>query len=251
MPSSKPVRRATTAPAPKSSSPVFRPGPDARTVREADGTLKPIPSGWELLPPGDPMWTRRVKAHGLHWVLQEKVGRKLFSRGVLAPASTIAEIKRGIDAERATEKHSQGLEKAAQRRAVQQSDYVDTFERTVLEFLDFAPQYASLARGLAQAVTAHATPVGSGTVARTERIPVEQRAESAVIAWMRHQTTAYDQLRIPREKGARREVRRMLAARSRQLLEAYRQGLTSPNHCPLKRALDGVPPKAHAEKFSA
>ena len=29
------------------------------------------------------------------------------------------------------------------------------------------------------AVTDHATPVGSGTVARTKRIPVEQRAEAA------------------------------------------------------------------------
>lgn len=236
---------------PPNASPVFRPGPDSRTVRNLDGTLQPIPNGWELLPPGDPMWTRRVKAHGPHWLLQEKVGRKLFSRGVLAPASTIAEIKRGIDAERATEKYSQGLEKAAQRRAVQQSDYVDTFERTVIEFLDFAPKHAALARGLAKAVTEHATPVGSGTVARTERISVEQRAESAVIAWMRHQTTAYDQLRIPRQKGARREVRRMLAARSRQLLDAYRQGLAIPEHCPLKQALESDPPDSHAEKFSA
>ncbi|MEZ6128720.1 MAG: DUF2293 domain-containing protein [Planctomycetaceae bacterium] len=50
---------------------------------------------------------------------------------------------------------------------------------------------------MATAITAHATPVGSGTVARTQRIPVEQRAESAVIAWMRHQTTAYDHMKIP------------------------------------------------------
>jgi len=75
-----------------------------------------------------------------------------------------------------------------------------------------------------QRVTAHATPVGSGTVARTSRIPIERRAESAVIAWLRHQTTAYDDMRIERRKGARREVRRMLAKRSRQLLERYRRG---------------------------
>jgi Fe-S cluster biosynthesis and repair protein YggX len=49
---------------------------------------------------------------------------------------------------------------------------------------------------MSKLVTAHATPVGSGTVARTERIPLEQRAESAVIAWMRHQTTAYDSMKI-------------------------------------------------------
>jgi hypothetical protein len=52
--------------------------------------------------------------------------------------------------------------------------------------------HADLANQMAWAVTDHATPVGSGTVARTKRIPVEQRAEAAVIAWMRHQTTGYD-----------------------------------------------------------
>ena len=32
---------------------------------------------------------------------------------------------------------------------------------------------------MARAVTQHATPIGSSTVARTKRIPVEQRAEAA------------------------------------------------------------------------
>jgi tryptophan-rich sensory protein len=49
---------------------------------------------------------------------------------------------------------------------------------------------------LADAVTQHATPVGSGTVARTECIPTHERAEAAVIAWMRHHTTAYDEMAI-------------------------------------------------------
>ena len=76
----------------------------------------------------------------------------------------------------------------------------------------------------------------SGTVARTKRIPVEQRAEAAVIAWMRHQTTAYDNMRIPREKGLRREVRRMLAEQSRRLLEKYRRGeRVDVRDCPLAK----------------
>ncbi len=54
---------------------------------------------------------------------------------------------------------------------------------------------------LDRVVTDHATPVGSGTVARTKRIPVEYRAEAAVIAWMRHQTTGYDDMVIPRLVG--------------------------------------------------
>ena len=87
-------------------------------------------------------------------------------------------------------------------------------------------------------MTDHATPVGSGTVARTKRIPVEQRAEAAVIAWMRHRTTAYDSMKIPKVKGKRREVRRMLAQRSQELLERYRRGEAGDGDCPLVRAVE-------------
>ena len=100
-----------------------------------------------------------------------------------------------------------------------------------------SPADADLADRLARAMTDHATPVGSGTVAKTKRIPVEQRAESAVIAWMRHQTTGYDSLVIPRVKGKRREVRRMLAQQSKELLARYRRGERVGVECPLKKAL--------------
>ena len=87
-------------------------------------------------------------------------------------------------------------------------------------------------------VTDQSVPVGSGTVARTERIPVEKRAEAAVIAWMRHQTTAYDHMQIARIRGERRNVRRELAAQSRKLLEKYRNGEpVDPETCPLAKAL--------------
>jgi hypothetical protein len=59
---------------------------------------------------------------------------------------------------------------------------------------------------------------------------------------MRHQTTAYDSMKIARVKGQRREVRRMLAARSRSVLEAYRQGHAIADSCPLKQALVDMPP---------
>jgi hypothetical protein len=106
-----------------------------------------------------------------------------------------------------------------------------------LAFLAFHPSNAHFAERLARAVTDHATPVGSGTVARTKRVPIEQRAEAAVIAWLRHQTTAYDSMEIPRKKGMRREVRRMLAQRSKELLARYRQNESGNDDCPLKKAL--------------
>ncbi|WP_296454809.1 DUF2293 domain-containing protein [Rubinisphaera sp.] len=69
-------------------------------------------------------------------------------------------------------------------------------------------------------------------------IPVDQRAESAVIAWLRHQTTVYVNMKIPRVKGKLRKVRRILAEESRQLLETYRKGRPSDAACcPLQLAL--------------
>ena len=110
-----------------------------------------------------------------------------------------------------------------------------------MTFLAFHEKYADLAQRMARAVTDHATPVGSGTVARTKRIPVEQRAETAVIAWMRHKTTAYDSLAIPKVRGMRREVRRLLARRSHELLEDYRRGEAVAEDCPLQMALANDP----------
>ena len=105
-------------------------------------------------------------------------------------------------------------------------------------FLTSLRLIATLQPGLRRRWAKHATPIGSGTVARTQRIPIERRAESAVIAWLRHQTTAYDDMKIARVKGKRREVRRMLAEQSRRLLTKYRAGdAIAPQGCLLRRAL--------------
>ena len=180
-----------------------RPAPPRTPSVAADGRILTAPDGWILLPPGDAALTRRVKAAGDHWVVAEKKGRKVFSRGVWAPAATIERIRADLEAERATEGYAKKKEADARRREKAQAEYVEDFHGAVVAFLAFHGNHADLADRLARAVTDHATPVGSGTVARTKRIPVEQRAEAAVIAWMRHQTTGYDGMVIPRVKGKR------------------------------------------------
>jgi len=190
-----------------------------------------------LVPPGDAALTRRVKAAGDHWTVAEKKGRKVFSKGIWAPAATIERIRADLDGERSTESFAKKKEADARRREKAQAEYVEDFFGAVVKFLAFHPVHADLADRLARAVTDHATPVGSGTVARTQRIPVEERAEAAVIAWMRHQTTGYDGMVIARIRGRRREVRRMLAQRSQDLLERYRRGESIPETCPLMKAL--------------
>jgi hypothetical protein len=219
---------------------IVSPGPDDRTVRAADGRLLTVPAGWVRLPPGDAGLTRRVKAGGPTWTVQEKKGRKTFSRGVWAPAERVEAARAALAAERATPAYASRRATDAARREREQAGYVEDFRGAVLAFLAFAPGYGGLAARLADAVTAHATPVGSGTVARTRRISVEDRAAAAVIAWLRHHTTAYDTTAVPRVKGARREIRRRMAEQSRRLLDRYRAGMpVDPAACPLARALAG------------
>ncbi len=220
------------------------PGPRDRTVKTADGKVLDVPAGWALLPPGDAGLTRRVKAAGPTWTVKEKKGRRTFSQGVWALESTIHAARQKLDAERSTETYAKRKASDAVRREKKQAVYVEDFHGAVIAFLAFAPEHASLAEQFAKRVTDHATPVGSGTVARTERIPIERRAESAVIAWMRHQTTAYDHMTIPRVKGKRREVRRMLAEESRRVLTKYRKGnVVDAASCPLQRSLGDVTPR--------
>jgi hypothetical protein len=224
----------------------FTPGPSPHTVLSLDGRVHPIPEGWVLVPPGDAALTRRVRAAGECWSVAEKRGRKVFSRGVWAPSATVERIRTELDAERATESYTRRRAADTDRRASAQAEYVEEFRSAVRAFLNFHATHADLADRLARAVTEHATPVGSGTVARTKRIPLSKRAEAAVIAWLRHQTTAYDSMKIPRVKGKRREVRRMLAQRSVELLNHYRRGEPAPENCPLQRALNVPPPESGA-----
>ncbi len=184
------------------SSQSFSPGPTPNTVRNAKGEVQVVPVGWHLLPPGDAALTRRVKAAGDHWVVSEKKGRKVFSRGVWAPKGTIEKIRAELESERSTESFAKKQEASAKRREKIQAEYVEDFTAAVESFLDFHPTHQAIGRRFAKLVSDHATPVGSGTVARTKRIPVEQRAEAAVIAWMRHQTTGYDSMVIPESKGS-------------------------------------------------
>lgn len=217
-----------------------RPSKKAGHVLSLDGEELKIPIGWALLKPGDAALSRRIKKDGPSWTVKEPKGRKMFSQGIWAPAKRIEALRGELVGEREDPSYQKKLDAGRKRREEEQQRYVLEFTSAVQQFLNFAYDYDELEDRMAQLVAEHAVPVGSGTVARTQRIPIEQRAESAVIAWMRHQTTAYDGMVIPREKGKRREVRRMLAQRSRSLLEKYRDGgKIDLAKCPLHKALEG------------
>ncbi len=162
----------------------------------------------------------------------------MFSQGVWTDGAVVSRIRAELAIERANPAYQKKLDTARKKREQDQEVYAEEFQRAVEHFLNFAPRYAQLGKGLSYVITEHGIAVGSGTVARTARIPIEKRAEAATIAWLRHQTTEYDDMKIPRVKGMRREVRRLLAERSRRLLDTYRKGRhVDPQSCPLSRAL--------------
>ena len=203
-----------------------------------DGKEISAPDGWIFVPSGDPGLTRRLKATGEYWVQVHRRKNRIEAQGIWTDGRRVPGIRARLEAEHSSAFYRQKLEAARKAREEKQDAYVVAFRQAVVDFLDFAPRYHDLAWELADAVTNQAVPVGSGTVARTERIPLAARAEAAVIAWMRHQTTAYDHMSIARIRGERREVRRRLAERSRILLSRYRTGEeVDPATCPLARAL--------------
>lgn len=218
-----------------------RPGSRLRHVLNEYGLIEPVPAHWDLLPPGDAALSRRIKQDGPSLTVIELKGRKRFSHGIWAPAERINALREELRVERQVPSYQKKLETGRRRRAEEQAVYAEDFRGAVLRYLDFHPAFAAQGTKLAGLIAAHATPVGSGTVARTERIPIEARAAAATIAWLRHQTTGYDTMAIPRIRGKRREMRRMLAQRSAALLARYRAGQPmDPATCPLQVTLRGA-----------
>src|SRR5436305_5839332 len=119
------------------SNNTFTPGPTPNALRSADGRILTAPEGWVLLPPGDAALTRRIKAAGDHWIVAEKKGRKVFSRGIWTSAATIERIRADLDAERSTEGFAKKKEADARRRVKAQAEYVEDFLGAVVTFLGF------------------------------------------------------------------------------------------------------------------
>jgi len=218
---------------------IVKPGENGNLIGEKGETLVP-PSSWAFLPAGDAGITRKVTAKGVFWRVEIKMGRRTISQGIWAPTSTITLAQEEVNATRITDEYKKKRVSEINRRDKKQELYDVEFCKAVEVYLGFDEIYKPIEKKLARAVTDHAIPVGSGTVARTQMIPIEKRAAHAVIAWMRHQTTDYDNVKISRIKGERRAVRRGFALESVTLLLNYRQGSVIPDTCPLQKAIDKI-----------
>jgi hypothetical protein len=216
---------------------VVLPSQSERIVLSEAGERQSPPEDWAFLPAGDAAITRKVKAKGPTWVVRVQRGRRMISKGIWANEAHILASQKEVEFKRSTPQYARKRKNDLARREEKHQAYVNEFYSAVFSFLNFHSRYQREAKLLAEKVTLHATPVGSGTVARTERISVAGRAEAAVVAWMRHKTSGYDSMRIARIKGRRREVRKQLALKSIDILKDYRQGQEIVENCPLKRAL--------------
>ena len=193
-------------------------------LKDKAGKVYSVPTGWQKLPAGDASITRKLKSLGPSWTVQEKKGRKSFSHGVWAAKEHIEAAKSLVESQQADPKHQKKLAQAKVRREEKEVVFGTDFQQEIIKFLNFDKKYQALVEQLAVLVKEHAVPVGSGTVARSSSVTLDNKAALAVMAWMRHQTSAYDSTSVPKVNGARRELRRKIARQSERLLAKYRSG---------------------------
>ena len=139
-----------------------------------DGESVTPPEGWEFVPSGDAGLTRRLKMAGECWVMVHRRRNRIEAVGLWTSARRAAAVRAELELERRDPARQRRLEADKRRREAKQAAYTVEFRNAVAAYLHFAERWSGLEAKLAAAVTEHAVPVGSGTVARTQRIPLER-----------------------------------------------------------------------------
>lgn len=205
-----------------------------KVLLDNNGTIWYPPQEWCFVARGDAALTRRLKKLGEYFSVCRHYRNRIECLGLWCPKKNFALIRSQLEEERLTPQYLNKLLANKKYRQEKQLEYKEDFCQAVITFLHFHPKWQNFAKQLAEMITQYTIPIGSGTVARTKSIPLDRRAEAAVIAWMRHQTTAYEKMKIAHVKGKRREVRRDLAQQSRKILSQYRNDEAFDfQHCPL------------------
>lgn len=131
------------------------PSPKLRHVVNAKGETIKVPDTWALLEPGDAALSRRIKKDGPTWTMKEKKGRRLFSKGIWAPADRIAALRAELEQERLDPSYQKKLDAGRARREKEQVAYAADFGSSVRDYLSFAPAYAALAVEMAKQIADH------------------------------------------------------------------------------------------------
>lgn len=188
------------------------------------------PAGWDSQEPGDPFITRQIKQMGPYWVALRARKGYTETLGILAPAANIEAARRL--AQETAARRSAARARSQEQRARRETSYRQVFAEAVLRYLDFAPRYRALARKIAEAVAAHATAVSSGRVGRTAKLSLEDKAELAARAYIRHRYTKYED-RLAREglfdvgREVHRDIRSDAQEEVDEFLEKHRKDHSS------------------------
>ena len=176
----------------------------AANGRLLDENGQPVtpPEGWAFLPAGDAGVTRKVSSAGVFWRVQVKMGRRIISKGLWAPKNTIELAVLQMQSTRQTELYQKKVEAAKRRREKIQTEYVDDFCHQVECFLNFHPIYKDMGAKMAKLVSLHATPVGSGTVARTATISIGSEPRGQLSPGCAIKLRLTTRCRLPGSKGS-------------------------------------------------
>ena len=151
-----------------------------------------VPDGWEFLASGDAFVTRRVKTAGVYWSAWKPKNRRGGHRrrlGLLAPTAEIDAARNA--AIESADQRAAARQAGARRRERVEADYQIELRDSVVRWLDFAREHHDLATRVADGAAAQATVVGSGRVGRTKTLSVDERAELAARAYIRHHHIGY------------------------------------------------------------
>jgi hypothetical protein len=151
-----------------------------------------IPEGWEFLSTGNAYLTRTVRKLGAHWIKKRKDTKRRINMtvGTWAPMEN---IKKAQEMEKETETNRERKrEKGRVYTEKREKGYREEFNDAVLRYLDFSDEYKDLAEEIAWGVSSWSCEKHSGRVGRTGALTLEQKAELATRAHIRHAFTNYE-----------------------------------------------------------
>jgi len=149
-----------------------------------------IPDTWAFLPAGDPYVTRQAKLLGPHWVAKKHARGFNRTLGIWVPEENIEAALKQAEQTKAEREARRAVGRVYRER--REDGYTKRFAEAIYRFLEFAPKYDRLARRIAREAAEHSTVVGSERVGRTSRLSLEEKAELAARAYIRHKHTKYE-----------------------------------------------------------
>ncbi len=163
------------------------PGPTPNSVRTTANEVLAVPLGVGAARAGDALDAAR-QSGGRAFGLSKKRRAAGSSPRCLAPVAVIERLRTELASETRHWQFAKRQASAAARRETAHAEYVEDFTDAVRTCLAFHPRHAELAERLAsRGRRARDTSGQRAPLPGRKRIPIEQRAEAALIAWLRHQ----------------------------------------------------------------